>query len=82
LTLKQIEIALKVKIDLVIPDMPKQMIETQVISEPAITQSSVLRALMVSLAREAGFSGGRDEVGEQDAPKPSVGFFKKLLAQK
>jgi pilus assembly protein CpaE len=79
LTNKQIEDALKVKIDLTIPDMPKQMRESLDGDRPALEESAVLRGAIVTLAREVGFAGTRDDAVDQfDAPK-KLSFLQKLF---
>ena len=71
LTRKQIEDALKVKIDVVIPDMPKQLNESASFGEPAVTERGPFRQAIIDLAREIGFVSGRDEGGSSAAPEPS-----------
>ncbi|OYV44523.1 MAG: hypothetical protein B7Z75_02595 [Acidocella sp. 20-57-95] len=61
LTRKQIEDALKVKIDIVIPDLPKQMIETASFGDPVVAERGPFRQGIIDLAREIGFVAGRDE---------------------
>ena len=77
LTRKQIEDALKVKLDVVIPDIPKQL------SEPAIATRGPFRQAIIDLSREIGFVGSRDDApGGAPLPKPALGFFKMLRLQK
>ena len=73
LTRQQIEAALKVKIDVVIPDLPKQLNEGASFGEPAVTQRSPLRQAIVELAREAGFVASREDAAEGEAAKPRFG---------
>ncbi|HQT65051.1 MAG TPA: histidine kinase [Acidocella sp.] len=61
LTRKQIEDALKVKIDVVIPDMPKQLNESASFGEPAVTERGPFRQAIIDLGREIGFVGGRED---------------------
>jgi len=61
LTRKQIEDALKVKIDVVIPDMPKQMNESASFGEPAVGERGPFRQAIIDLSREIGFVSGRDD---------------------
>ncbi len=84
LTRKQIEEALKVKIDVVIPDMPKQLNESASFGEPAIVARGPFRQGVVDLAREIGFVGSREETGAATAVQTSAisGLFKKLGRQK
>jgi pilus assembly protein CpaE len=85
LTRKQIEDALKVKIDVVIPDIPKQLNESASFGEPAIAMRGPFRQAIIDLSREIGFVGSRD-----DAPAASntgqtgsiSGLFKMLRLQK
>jgi pilus assembly protein CpaE len=83
LTRKQIEDALKVKVDVVIPDIPKQLNESASFGEPAVTQRGPFRQAVIDLSREIGFVGGRDEL----APVPTSGaamsgFFKRMIPQR
>ncbi len=61
LTRKQIEDALKVKIDVVIPDIPKQLNESASFGDPAVASSGPFRQAIFDLSREIGFVGGRDD---------------------
>jgi pilus assembly protein CpaE len=67
LTRKQIEDALKAKIDIVIPDVPKQMNESASFGDLAVVPRGPFRQGIIDLAREIGFAGGRDD---QAAPPP------------
>src|ERR1700761_1835229 len=60
---KQIEDALKVKIDVVIPDIPKQLNESASFGEPAMNARGAFRQAVIDLSREIGFAGNRDETG-------------------
>jgi pilus assembly protein CpaE len=84
LTRKQIEEALKVKIDIVIPDIPKQMNESASFGEPAVATRGPFRQAMMDLSREIGFVANReDSVIEGTAQLASVGgIFKMLGLQK
>jgi pilus assembly protein CpaE len=83
LTRKQIEDALKVKIDIMIPDIPKQLNESASFGEPAITQRGPLRQAILDLAREVGFITAREGVAGAAAPaSPFGGLFKKLIVQR
>jgi pilus assembly protein CpaE len=57
LTRRQVEDALKVKVDVVIPDLPRQVGNAATLGEPAITSSSSFRAGIVELARQVAFIG-------------------------
>jgi pilus assembly protein CpaE len=84
LTRKQIEDALKVKIDVVIPDIPKQLNESASFGEPAISARGPFRQAITDLSREIGFVGGRDEgiVSIGSSNSSVTGFFKRLTLQK
>jgi pilus assembly protein CpaE len=83
LTRKQIEDALKVKIDIVIPDIPKQLNESASFGEPAVTQRGPFRQAIIDLSREIGFVGGREELSPQAQTNSAVGgLFKKLIPQR
>ncbi len=83
LTRKQIEDALKVKVDVVIPDIPKQLNESASFGEPAVTQRGPFRQAIIDLSREIGFVGGRDELAAPAASSaPMSGFFKRMIPQR
>ncbi len=83
LTRKQIEDALKVKVDVVIPDIPKQLNESASFGEPAVTQRGPFRQAIIDLSREIGFVGGRDELASVAVAGPSMsGFFKRMIPQR
>ena len=83
LTRKQIEDALKVKVDVVIPDMPKQMNESANFGEPAMTARGPFRQAIIDLSREIGFVGNRDEAIFASPQAGSLGgIFKMLRLQK
>ncbi len=84
LTRKQIEEALKVKIDVAIPDIPKQLNESANFGDPAVAHRGPFRQAVIDLAREVGFVSGRDEVAvKSSAANGAVqGFFKKLVPQR
>jgi pilus assembly protein CpaE len=84
LTRKQIEDALKVKVDVVISDIPKQLNESASFGEPAVASRGPFRQAIIDLAREVGFVGGRDETLAKSAASSSSfqGLFKKLIPQR
>jgi pilus assembly protein CpaE len=84
LTRKQIEDALKVKIDVVIPDIPKQLNESASFGEPAVATRGPFRQAIIDLSREIGFVGGRDELSSVAPPTSSAmtGLFKKMIPQR
>lgn len=73
LTRKQIEEGLKVKVDIVIPDMPKQINESASFGEPAVATGGPLRNAIIELAREVGFVAGREESGVGGAATATLG---------
>jgi pilus assembly protein CpaE len=80
LTRKQIEEALKVKIDIVIPDIPKQLNESASFGEPAIATKGPFRQAIVDLSREVGFVASRDDsMIDGTAQLTSVGGIFKML---
>jgi pilus assembly protein CpaE len=84
LTRKQIEDALKVKIDVVISDIPKQLNESASFGEPAVANRGPFRQAIVDLSREVGFVSGRDDAAVAAAPSRAGfgGLFKKFKAQR
>ncbi|MGE4481612.1 AAA family ATPase [Acidocella sp.] len=84
LSRKQIEEALKVKIDIAIPDMPKQLNESASFGEPAVTVKGPFRQAISDLSREIGFVANREETGAVPARHavPFSGVFKMLGLQK
>jgi len=83
LTRKQIEDALKVKVDIVIPDIPKQLNESASFGEPAVMQRGPLRQAIIDLSREVGFVGGREESASAAASGSAFnGLFKKIIPQR
>ncbi|MDE1905531.1 MAG: histidine kinase [Rhodospirillales bacterium] len=84
LTRKQIEEALKVKIDVSIPDIPKQLNESASFGEPAVAAKGPVRQAIWDLSREIGFVAGRDEDGAAmvRASGSVNGMFKMLGLQK
>ncbi len=83
LTRKQIEDALKVKVDVAIPDIPKQLNESASFGEPAVTQRGPFRQAIIDLSREIGFVGGRDEAAAPAVTGTAMsGFFKRMIPQR
>jgi pilus assembly protein CpaE len=83
LTRKQIEDALKVKVDIVIPDIPKQLNESASFGEPAVMQRGPLRQAIIDLSREVGFVGGREDSGVSAVSGSAFnGLFKKIIPQR
>jgi pilus assembly protein CpaE len=84
LTRKQIEEALKVKIDVVIPDIPKQLNESASFGEPAIAARGPFRQAIFDLSREIGFVGNRDDAITPTSNQSDslTGMFKMLKLQK
>jgi pilus assembly protein CpaE len=83
LTRKQIEDGLKVKIDVVIPDLPKQLNESATFGEPAMNARGPFRQAIIALSREIGFASNRDEAGAANLQAGALsGIFKMLRPQK
>lgn len=84
LTRKQIEDALKVKIDVVIPDIPKQLNESASFGDPAVASSGPFRQAIIDLSREIGFVGGREDGGAVGSAASGgvTGLFKMFGLQK
>jgi pilus assembly protein CpaE len=84
LTRKLIEAALKVKIDIVAPDMPKLFCEDMQDAEPAVGKRGPFREMISDLARDIGFVGGREEGLAVGAATQSslAGLLKKLARQR
>jgi len=57
LTRKQVEDALKMKVDIAIPDLPRQVGSAATLGEPAMTTSSGFRAGVNELSRQVAFVG-------------------------
>lgn len=84
LTRKQIEEALKVKIDVSIPDIPKQLNESASFGEPAVAAKGPFRQAISDLSREIGFVASRDGDGTAVIPGSGSisGMFKILGLQR
>ncbi len=80
LTRKQIEAAFKTKVDVTIPDIPKQLNESASFGEPAVTARGPFRDAIFDLSREIGFVAGRDESDKPAMPaKLQLGGIAGLL---
>jgi pilus assembly protein CpaE len=79
LTRKQIEDALKVKVDVVIPDLPKQLNESANFGEPAMNSRGPFRQAIIALSREIGFAGNREEAGAAGLQAGALGGIFKML---
>jgi pilus assembly protein CpaE len=73
LTRKQIEDALKTKIDVVIPDLPKQLQESAGSGRPMFAQRGPFLDAIVDLSREIGFVGLHDGMVAPAQPGGSIG---------
>jgi pilus assembly protein CpaE len=83
LTRKQIEDALKAKIDIVIPDIPKQLNELAGDSAPAASHRGPFRNAIADLSQDIGFVGGRDEIAVPGIRSGAfAGIFKKLVRRR
>jgi pilus assembly protein CpaE len=67
LTRRQVEDALKMKVDVAIPDLPKQVGNASTLGEPAIEASSAFRTGILELARQVAFIGLLDSASVQAA---------------
>jgi pilus assembly protein CpaE len=83
LTLKQIEDALKAKIDIVIPDIPKLINETANYGEPAVSHRGPFKQAIIELSREIGYVGTNDEKAAP-AIRAAIfgGLFRRLAVQR
>jgi pilus assembly protein CpaE len=73
LTRRQVEDALKMKVDIAIPDLPRQVGNAATLGEPAITSSSGFRAGVNELARQVAFVGLLDSATAAAAGGAAVG---------
>jgi pilus assembly protein CpaE len=64
LTRRQIEDALKMKVDVAIPDLPRQLGEAATLGEPAAAKHGGFRTGLLDLAREVAFVRLLDAAGE------------------
>jgi pilus assembly protein CpaE len=64
LTKREVETALKTKVDIIIPDLPRHIGSAATMGEPAINSSSSLRGAIVELARLVAFTGLLDSSGD------------------
>ncbi len=82
LTRKQIEDALKAKIDIVIPDVPKQLQETSGYGEPIASHRGPFQQAIIELCRDIGFVAGLDGTAAPVARGRGFGgVFKRLVPQ-
>jgi len=72
LTRRQVEDALKMKVDIAIPDLPRQVGNAATLGEPAMATSSGFRAGVLELARQVAFVGLLDSAPDA-APGVQVG---------
>lgn len=80
LTPRQIETALKTKIDIAVPDMPRTFAENMRYGEPEVANRGPFRGYILDLAREIGFVGARDEPAGRQAPDlPFAGAFRRRV---
>jgi pilus assembly protein CpaE len=56
LTRRQVEEALKLKIDIAIPDLPRQLNNAASLGEPAVARGGAFRTAIVDLARQVAFT--------------------------
>jgi pilus assembly protein CpaE len=83
LTRKQIEDALNTKIDVFIPDVPKQFEEADCDTEPAVSRRGPFREAIILLSQAIGFVGALDEIPEPVSRKAGfAGLFRRRLQQR
>lgn len=70
LTRRQVEEGLKRKIDLVIPDLPRQLRMSANLGEPAIISNTAYRKVIAELARSVAGAGLLDSLAGSAAPEP------------
>ncbi len=83
LTRRQIEDALEVKVDFVIPDLPKQLENAATFGKPAVTAGGPFRDAIVALARQVAFTRLLDSAGfwaEQTKQKKGLFGRRKIKA--
>jgi pilus assembly protein CpaE len=71
---RQIEEALRMKVDVVIPDLPRQLGSAATLGQPAVARGGPFRAAIAELARQVAFTRLLDRApGSEpaDAPKPA-----------
>jgi len=73
LTRRQVEDALKMKIDVAIPDLPRQVGNAATLGEPAMASSSGFRGGIQELARQVAFVRLLDAAPSIDPAKPGGG---------
>jgi pilus assembly protein CpaE len=82
LTRKQIEDALNTKIDVFIPDVPKQFDESDSHTEPAVARRGPFREAIIDLSQAIGFVGALDEIPEPVSRKAAFAWlFRRRLHQ-
>jgi pilus assembly protein CpaE len=69
LTRRQVEEGLKRKIDLVIPDLPRQLRMSANLGEPAIISNTAYRKVIAELARSVAGAGLLDSLAGSAAPE-------------
>jgi len=66
LTRRQVEDALKMKVDIAIPDLPRQIGNAATMGEPAIGSSTTFRTAIADIARQVGSTRLLDTAGDAD----------------
>jgi len=80
LTRRQVEEGLKRKLDLVLPDLPRQLRAAANLGEPAIVTTTTYRTAIAELARSVAGAGLLDSLAASVPPEPEpkrVGWFRK-----
>lgn len=73
LTRRQVEDSLKMKVDIAIPDLPRQVGNAATLGEPAMVSSSGFRAGVNELARQVAFVGLLDSASAAATGGPAAG---------
>jgi pilus assembly protein CpaE len=80
LTRRQVEEGLKRKLDLVLPDLPRQLRAAANLGEPAIVTTTAYRNVIAELARSVAGAGLLDTLAAAGPPEPEpkrVGWFQR-----
>jgi len=70
LTRRQVEDGLKRKVDVVLPDLPRQLRSSANLGEPAVTTIAAYRKVIVELSRAVAGAGLLDSLAVSELPEP------------
>jgi pilus assembly protein CpaE len=70
LTRRQVEDGLKRKVDVVLPDLPRQLRSSANLGEPAVTTIAAYRKVIMELSRAVAGAGLLDSLAVSEAPEP------------